>query len=132
MKENHCINGEACPINQVDSEQNQPCVKPECRIKQALKMIDGKWKLPIICTLGDQTMRFNELKREIVGITSMMLTSSLKELEECGIVHRESYHEVPPKVEYSLTDGGLSLTPILFDLGHWGHKLNTTKEKVNE
>jgi len=131
MKDNHCINGEICPVNQAESDQDNHCVKPECTIKQALKMIDGKWKLPIICTLGGQTMRFNELKREIAGITSMMLTSSLKELEECGIVYRESYHEVPPKVEYSLTDEGLSLTPILFDLGHWGNKLNTMKDKVN-
>lgn len=131
MKDNHCINGEICPVSQAEFNQDNHCVRPECTIKQALKMIDGKWKLPIICTLGGQTMRFNELKREVAGITSMMLTSSLKELEECGIVHRESYHEVPPKVEYSLTDGGLSLTPILFDLGHWGNKLNTMKDKAN-
>ncbi len=131
MKNSHCINGEICPINAVKQGPNIHNPGTECMITQALKMIDGKWKLPIICTLGQQVVRFNELKREIPGITSMMLTSSLKELEECGIINRESYNEVPPKVEYSLTDAGLNLVPILFDLGYWGSKLNTTKDRVN-
>jgi DNA-binding HxlR family transcriptional regulator len=68
-------------------------------------------------------MRYNELKREVVGITGMMLSSSLKELEESGIIRREAYEEVPPRVEYSLTGAGKELTPILFDLGMWRIKL---------
>ncbi|MBK5244883.1 MAG: winged helix-turn-helix transcriptional regulator [Eubacteriaceae bacterium] len=79
----------------------------------------------MICTLGSQTVRFNELKRLVKGITGMMLTSSLKELEECGIVHRKAYNEIPLKVEYSLTDKGISLTPILFELGSWGQRLKS-------
>ncbi|KNZ40157.1 hypothetical protein AKG39_19175 [Acetobacterium bakii] len=106
-----------------DSGNDKHCSNPGCTVTYALKLIDGKWKLPIICTLGEQTVRYNELKRQIKGITSMMLTSSLKELEECGIVHRKAYNEVPPKVEYSLTKEGMSLTPILFNLGLWGQDL---------
>lgn len=131
MNVSQCIHGETCPVAMGKSDKDSHCVDFECTIKYALKMIDGKWKLPIICTLGQQTMRFNELKRQIAGITSMMLTSSLKELEECGIVHRKSYNEVPPKVEYSITDEGARLAPILFDLGLWGKKLQTTKDRVN-
>jgi len=128
-----CINGEVCPVITRELTKNNHYANPnECTIKYALKLIDGKWKLPIICILGKQTMRFNELKREIDGITSMMLTSSLKELEECGIVHRKSYNEVPPKVEYSLTDEGHRLKPILFNLGRWGSELIMMRDKANE
>jgi len=127
MKDNHCINGETCPIAKSDGSKHRHRPNSECTVKHALKLIDGKWKLPIICTLGAQTVRYNELKRQINGITSMMLTSSLKELEECGIVHRKAYNEIPPKVEYSLTDEGIRLTPILFDLGLWGQELKSNE-----
>lgn len=129
MGNNQCINGETCPVFNGEPDNDKKCAKPVgCMIKQALKLIDGKWKLPIICTLGNQTVRYNELKRQIKGITSNMLTSSLKELEECGIVHRKAYNEIPPKVEYSLTHEALSLRPILFDLGLWGQGLINKEE----
>ena len=129
MENNQCINGETCTVFNGEPNNDKKCSNPVgCMIKYALKQIDGKWKLPIICTLGNQTVRYNELKRQINGITSNMLTSSLKELEECGIVHREAYNEIPPKVEYYLTHEALSLTPILFDLGLWGQGLINKEE----
>jgi DNA-binding HxlR family transcriptional regulator len=123
MEENYCLNGEPCPVLKDEKDQSSCQNRIDCTIMEALKLINGKWKLPIICTLADKTMRYNELKREVVGITGMMLSSSLKELEESGIIRREAYEEVPPRVEYSLTGAGKELTPILFDLGMWRIKL---------
>jgi DNA-binding HxlR family transcriptional regulator len=123
MEDNYCLNGEPCPVLKDEKDQGSCQNRIDCTIMEALKLINGKWKLPIICTLADKTMRYNELKREIVGITGMMLSSSLKELEESGIIHREAYEEVPPRVEYSLTGIGQELAPILFDLGSWSIKL---------
>ncbi|MGD9475205.1 MAG: winged helix-turn-helix transcriptional regulator [Eubacteriaceae bacterium] len=123
MEDNYCLNGEPCPVLKDKTAEVSCQNRIDCTIIDALKLINGKWKLPIICTLTDKTMRYNELKREIVGITGMMLSSSLKELEESGIIHREAYEEVPPRVEYSLTGIGQELAPILFDLGSWSIKL---------
>jgi DNA-binding HxlR family transcriptional regulator len=85
-----------------------------CPLTFALNLIGGKWRLPIIWALNKNgTMRYNELKRNIHGITSMMLTQSLRELELDGIIHRKQFMEVPPRVEYSLTDSGVELVPAL-------------------
>lgn len=95
-----------------------------CPLTFALNLIGGKWKLPIIWALSKNgTMRYNELKRNIDGITNMMLTQTLKELELRGITHRKQFMEVPPRVEYSLTDHGESLIPALKALASWGHKM---------
>jgi DNA-binding HxlR family transcriptional regulator len=72
-------------------------------------------------------MRYNELRRDIQGITSMMLTQSLKELEAYGIVERKQYAEIPPRVEYSLTDNGENLIPALKALADWGDKMRKLK-----
>jgi DNA-binding HxlR family transcriptional regulator len=86
-----------------------------------LSIIEGKWKLIILCHLGLKgTKRFSELKNLIPNITPKMLTNQLRELEEDGLVHREVYPVVPPKVEYSLTEQGKSLMPILEMLEEWG------------
>ncbi|MCR5652359.1 MAG: helix-turn-helix transcriptional regulator [Ruminococcus sp.] len=96
-----------------------PCASP-CPIKQALSVIGGKWKMRIICALyADGTQRYNDLMRKTEGITSAMLSSSLKELEGDGIVERKQYEEIPPRVEYSLTNHGRELWPILHRLAHW-------------
>lgn len=96
-----------------------PCTSP-CPLKQALSAIGGKWKMRIICTLyADGTQRYNDLLRKTEGITSAMLSSSLKKLESDGIVERRQYEEIPPRVEYSLTDHGRALWPILHRLVHW-------------
>ncbi|MBQ6336994.1 MAG: helix-turn-helix transcriptional regulator [Ruminococcus sp.] len=93
----------------------------KCPILHALEIIGQKWKLPILWYLHEkENTRYNELKRRIPGITNMMLTKSLRELEEDGLVKRVKYDTIPPKVEYSLTDEGLALLPTLNELYKWG------------
>ncbi|UOQ87454.1 winged helix-turn-helix transcriptional regulator [Gracilibacillus salinarum] len=88
-----------------------------------LSVIEGKWKLIILCHLGLKGMkRFGEIRKLIPSITQKMLTNKLRELEKDGLVHREVYPVVPPKVEYSLTDKGKSLLPILHMLEEWGKR----------
>lgn len=95
-----------------------------CPVASALKAIEGKWKLPIIWVLCQNgTLRYNELKKSIVGITNMMLTSSLKELEASGLIRRVQFNEIPPRVEYSLTKAGEKLLPVLDELAKWGEQL---------
>ena len=93
-----------------------------CPVEAALEVLGGKWKGLILFHLRNEPRRFNELKRLIPGITQRMLTKQLRELEADKIVHREIFHEIPPKVEYSLTNFGLTLTPILKALQEWGVK----------
>ena len=100
-----------------------------CPLTFALNYIGGKWRLPIIWALSKNgTMRYNELKRSIEGITNMMLTQSLKELELNGIINRQQYMEIPPRVEYSLTDNGKELIPALKALASWGKKMKSIAE----
>jgi DNA-binding HxlR family transcriptional regulator len=88
-----------------------------------LSVIGGKWKMVIIYLLAEnQPIRFNELKRQIGAITYKTLSSQLKELEADGLVKRKEYPQVPPKVEYSLTDKAESLLPVLEGLCEWGLK----------
>jgi DNA-binding HxlR family transcriptional regulator len=92
-----------------------------CEKELTLGVIGGKWKMLILWHLGRQgTKRFNELKSLMPGITQRMLVKQLRELEEDRIVHREVYPVVPPKVEYSLTEHGISLLPILDMMYKWG------------
>lgn len=91
-----------------------------CPIESTLKVIGGKWKTLIIWHLSSETKRFSELKRELPLITQKMLTQQLRELEMDGVIHREVYPQVPPKVEYSLTDMGKSLEPVLSAMCEWG------------
>lgn len=92
-----------------------------CPIRYALDIVGGKWKLPILCMLADgKPARYSVIKRKLENITNMMLSQSLKELEMVGIVHREQYNEIPPRVEYSITDKGKSITPILVQFATWG------------
>ena len=85
-------------------------------------MIGGKWKGVILSHLLDGTKRFNELRREVPNVTQRMLTLQLRELEEDGIVHRKIYQQIPPRVEYSLTEFGRSLELILLLLRDWGQR----------
>ena len=91
-----------------------------CPIKFAVNIIGGKWKMYIIWILEKRgTLRYNELKRQIVGITDMMLTQCLKQLESDDIVERIQYNEIPPRVEYCLTQEGKSLFLALFEIANW-------------
>src|SRR4051812_3590665 len=93
-----------------------------CPVTATLGVIGGKWKPIILWILNGQTRRFSEVKRYLPGITQKMLTQQLRELEADGIIHREIYAQVPPKVEYSLTPKGESLGPILKQMALWGTK----------
>ena len=95
----------------------------KCPIISALDIIGQKWKLPIMWYLfGKEKTRYNELKRSVTGITNIMLTKSLRELEEHNLVHRFQHNSVPPKVEYSLTERGKALLPTLNELYTWGEE----------
>ena len=91
-----------------------------CRLKKILKIIGGKWKVSIICSIySSGTIRYGELKRKIDGITNTMLASSLRELEKDGLIIRKQYDEMPVRVEYELTPRCKTLIPILFELNSW-------------
>ncbi|MEH7237943.1 winged helix-turn-helix transcriptional regulator [Bacillus sp. JJ1562] len=105
-----------------------------CRVEDALGILVGKWK-PIILLhlLKNGTQRFSELKRRMPGITQKMLTNQLRELENEDIIQRVVYPQVPPKVEYSITEYGRSLEPILHAMHEWGTKHTFhKKQKMNE
>ncbi|MER7573750.1 helix-turn-helix domain-containing protein [Streptomyces sp. NPDC126514] len=91
-----------------------------CGIDAAMDVIGGKWKVLILWELSVRPHRFGELRRGLPGVTEKVLAAQLRELEADGIVHREEYCEVPPRVEYSLTPKGVSLNTALEPLGAWG------------
>lgn len=91
-----------------------------CPVAFTVDVIGGKWKSLILFHLMSGTKRFNELRRLIPDITQRMLTLQLRELEIDGVIHREIYREVPPKVEYSLTELGNSLAPLVSAMREWG------------
>jgi DNA-binding HxlR family transcriptional regulator len=91
-----------------------------CPVEAALELIGGKWKGVALYHLLERTARFNELKRQMHSVTQRMLTKQLRELEADGLIRRKVYPVVPPKVEYSLTEKGESLRPIIMALKNWG------------
>jgi DNA-binding HxlR family transcriptional regulator len=91
-----------------------------CPVEKTLDLIGGKYKALILWRLSEGKLRFNQLKDQIKGVTPKMLTQQLRELESSQLVHREVYPIIPPKVEYSLTDLGKSLLPILVAMRDWG------------
>src|SRR3984957_7399185 len=92
-----------------------------CGVQTTLSVFEGHWKLPIFFRLLDGTRRFGELRKHLPVATQRMLTLHLRELERDGLIHREVYREIPPKVEYSLTEIGRSLEPLLRLTSQWGH-----------
>lgn len=94
---------------------------PTCPVETTLTLIGNKWKVLIIRDLLQGTKRFGELKKSIGSVSQKVLTSQLRAMEEDGLIHREVYAEVPPRVEYSLTELGLSLKPILDAMVNWGN-----------
>lgn len=98
-----------------------------CPIETGIELLSGKWKARILWKLYNQpTMRFGELRRSLNGITEKMLTQQLRELESINLITRNVYREVPPKVEYALSDFGKTLTPIFSALCVWGTENQTT------
>ncbi len=93
-----------------------------CGIDVAIGVIGGKWKALILWELRDGAQRPGQLRRNVTGISEKMLIQQLRELEADGLIHREAYPEVPPRVEYSLTDFGVSLNEVLVPLCEWGER----------
>lgn len=93
---------------------------PACPVEATLELIGGKWKGIVLFYLLDGRLRFSELKRKVGCVTQRMLTKQLRELEASGLVNRIVYAEVPPRVEYELTEQGKSLQPVLAVLKQWG------------
>ncbi|GAB4472560.1 MAG: transcriptional regulator [Cyanobacteria bacterium J069] len=121
------------PLHQADANASNPVVsnpsppsaapeRPSCAVETTIAIIGGRWKVLILRELLGGVKRFNELHRSLSGITQKMLTQQLREMEDDGIVHREVYQQVPPKVEYSLTPLGQSLEPILAVMHEWGER----------
>lgn len=93
-----------------------------CPIARVSKVIQGKWTMVIVYLLSEGTLRFSEIKRKLPQVTEANLTKDLRLLESRGVVHREVYPVVPPKVEYSLTEMGRAFLPILDELNEWAAK----------
>ena len=108
-----------------------------CKVETALEILVGKWKPVILFQLfSNGTMRFSELQRALPDITKKMLTAQLRELEYHDIVHRKIYLQVPPKVEYSISEYGMSMQPVLQTMSDWGMShvshLNTLRGEKRE
>lgn len=107
---------------------------PKCPIETTIKMLGCKWKVLILRELLTGPKRFGELKKSVTGITQKVLTAKLREMEELGLLERKVYEQIPPKVEYSLTDIGYSLREVLEALKVWGKdykKYIKLMEKLN-
>ena len=102
---------------------------PACPVETTLTLISDKWKVLILRDLLPGTKRFGELKKSIGHVSQKVLTAQLRQMEQSGLVNRKVYAEVPPKVEYSLTDVGYSLKPILDAMWTWGEEYQTKMEK---
>jgi DNA-binding HxlR family transcriptional regulator len=102
-----------------------------CPVTATMKVLGGKWK-PILINAIYLTApaRFGELKRSVKGITQSMLTQQLRELEDDGLISRKIYAEIPPRVEYTLTEFGLTLSPIMQSMAKWGEEFRIKKSKV--
>ncbi len=107
---------------------NETPVLPACPVETTLSLISDKWKVLIIRDLLEGTKRFGELKRSLGGISQKVLTSQLRQMEKSGLLVRTVYPEVPPRVEYSLTELGMSLKPILDAMKAWGESYKSRLE----
>jgi len=121
-------NKKSCFHNQIykdvkdDTMNREKILTYGCPVETAMEIIGGKYKVIIIWNLADKTLRYNELKKAIPQVTPKMLSQQLKDLEADGIINRILYPVVPPKTEYSLTELGKSLVPIIKDLCRWGEE----------
>lgn len=104
--------------------------KFKCQMELTVYLIGGKWKIPILWNLKEGTMRFGEIKQQLGSVTPKMLTQQLRELEEAGLIKRLVYAEIPPRVEYLLTEDAITILPILEQLSQWGNDYYN-KQKLN-
>lgn len=105
---------------------------PECPVATTVQLIGSKWKVLIIRNLMQRPWRFNELKRDLTGISQKVLTDSLRSMELDGIIKRKTYPEIPPHVEYSLSDLGKSMKPIIEAMAQWGINYKKFLNNINE
>lgn len=103
-----------------------------CPVEAALDIIGGKWKAILLFRILEETRRFGELRKLVPGMTQRMLTNQLRELEADGLIARKVYPQVPPKVEYSITDFGASLEPVLQELRKWAEKNKSVTLKIQK
>ena len=106
--------------------------KTGCDVEATLSVIGGRWKPILVCHLLSGAKRFGELKRLTPNATERMITLQLRELEADGVVSREVFAEVPPRVEYDVTDYGRSLEPILVAMQNWGREFKIRQEALEE
>lgn len=106
---------------------------PACPVATTVGLIGGKWKLLILRNLRSRPWRFNELQRDLEGISQKVLTDSLRQMMDDGLVYRQDYQELPPRVEYGLTDLGKEMLPILDALANFGNYYKSVvAERKNE
>lgn len=103
----------------------EPMALPACPVETTLQLIGDKWKVLILRDLLPGTKRFGELKKSIGSVSQKVLTAQLRDMEDKGLLSRKVYAEVPPRVEYTLTQTGYSLKPVLDALAHWGEEYKT-------
>lgn len=114
-------------VNFISPEKGEKMVEKDCPIENTLKLINGKWKSVIIYQISKyEPCRFSELQKLIPDCSKRMLALQLKDLEEASIIQKRVYSTVPPKTEYSLTEVGKSLVPIIRSINQWGKKYNKT------
>ena len=102
-----------------------------CPVTATMQVLGGKWKAILINAIYHTSpARFGELKRSVKGITQSMLTQQLRELEDDGLINRKIYAEIPPRVEYTLTEFGLTLSPIMLSMANWGKEYRINKQKA--
>lgn len=111
-------------------EKNRIFDEHSCPVTATMQVLGGKWKSILINAIYlTSPARFGELRRSVKGITQSMLTQQLRELEEDGIISRKIYAEIPPRVEYTLTEFGLTLSPIMLSMAKWGEEYRLKKKK---
>ena len=118
-------------LDTMEASMNEIKELPACPVETTLSLIGDKWKVLILRDLITGTKRFGELKKSIGTVSQKVLTAQLRNMEENGLVHREVYAEVPPRVEYSLTELGQSLKPILDAMKNWGEEYKQNHEKAS-
>ena len=101
----------------------------DCPVRHSHKFMGGKWRVGILWSLRNEVRRFGQLKRDVLGISEKMLIQELKGLESLGVINRKAYKEIPPKVEYSLTERGKTLLPLVESIVAWGY---ADMEKFND
>jgi len=116
---------------EVKNEKKFVFDEESCPVTATMQVLGGKWKAILINAIYlTSPARFGELKRSVKGITQSMLTQQLRELEDDGLISRKIYAEIPPRVEYTLTEFGLTLSPIMQAMAKWGEEYRIKKQKV--